>query len=226
MKTRAVRLQLPLFLLLPTLLLAREYACKLDLPLANSPYGQFPVDPVACVRDTLVRQYMGAPANRLFSYGNTACLACVQCGCDEGFVSSRDALYNYYGWAKDARGIHIDMANAAIARAGNVSNTHGFGPVIAKRSDTVSVCWITFADTLGKARDTRKRRLNCLTRIDGVDSFSLRLIDPDTMPAIGSGTEPRCTELHPETTGRAYDATGRPTRPEAIAVEPRFRREE
>lgn len=216
--------RLPLLcMVLPSLVFAKEYACRLDLPLANSAYGQFPVDPVACVRDSLVGQYKTPSKTRLFSYGNTDCLACVKCGCMEGFLST-GMLYNYFGWAKDAKSVHINLANASLAPSSGSSTVNGFGPMIVKRSDTVSVCWVTYGDTLGRSRDTRKRRLNCLTRTDGVDSFSLRLIDPDTLTEIGSRNEPRCTEPPRPMHDPAYDATGRPTPTDANRVEPRFHR--
>lgn len=175
-----------------------EIACRYDLPLASEwrPM-RYIVDPIKCtfakdsshlearVSDSSIRKTLPAGA---FAYGSTyMCFAAISRGCVEGFMANTSvSLYDYHEWAKDSSSGRIDTSHKRPIQNydyGPYGIFSSFGPALIENGDTISVCWIVTGDAK-KFRNANNRILNCLTRADGVNSFSLRQIRAETKPPM------------------------------------------
>lgn len=206
-----------------------ERYCRYDLPLANDPKQvRYIIDPIQCTyktdylvkwggdpRDTLLRLPVG-----LFAYGNNgACVVSIGGYCAESFMSNPDP-YEYFDWTKDSATGVIDTTHRRPSRYIFPAALDGFGPAIFQYKNRVSVCWMVLGDSR-RYKSDKNRILNCLTREDGVNKFSLSSIRPDPMPIFSSVPKPvqAPSRIRPE---REFDASGRIEAPHPQALAPSF----
>jgi len=210
-----------------------EIVCRYDLPMSTDPLPlRYVIDPIKCTFDKDSSHLKGSPSDSIisrtlpsgaFAYGGTyLCLAAISGGCVEGFMANT-RMYDYYAWAKDSSSGRIDTTHRRSISS--YASTYGifssFGPAIVENGDTVSVCWIVTGDAR-KSQNSRNRILNCLTREDGVNSFSLRRIRPEVKPPMSGITRPQGPAPVLRRLDHDYDAVGRSIDARSMQFSPRF----
>lgn len=205
-----------------------ERYCRYDLPLANDPKQvRYIIDPIQCSfttdylvtwgngGDTLLRLPVGT-----FAYGNNGyCVVGIGGYCSESFMSNPDP-YEYFDWTKDSSTGVIDTTHRRLSKYAFPGTLDGFGPAIFQYKNRVSVCWIVLGDNR-KYKTESNRILNCLTREDGANKFSLSSIRPAPKPIYSSVPKPVQAPSHTRH-AREFDASGRIEVPPPDALAPSY----